>query len=35
MIDFEKSDYIVGLFCRKYDIIVNLTNIIFNCVYIK
>lgn len=35
MIDFEKSDYIVGLFCRKCDIIVNLINIIFNCVYIK
>lgn len=35
MIDFEKSDYIVGLFSRKSDIIVNLTNIIFNYVYIK
>lgn len=36
MIDFEKSDYIVGLFLVENVILLfNLTNIIFNCDYIK
>lgn len=36
MIDFEKSDYIVGLFLvEKVILFFNLTNIIFNCAYIK
>lgn len=36
MIDFEKFDYIVGLFLVENVILFfNLTNIIFNCAYIK